>query len=158
GVAPGIGRKGLPGGIGVGPDGRPLKPVSTDGWRSTAPIIQGGKVYFTAPDAQSIHCINLAAGSRVWSHRRTEDDLYMGGVYGNKVLSVGRRSVRALDALKGDVLWTVPTGMPSGMGICSDNIYYLPLREGLESKEPEIFALDIERGALHAHTKSRKKE
>jgi outer membrane protein assembly factor BamB len=158
GVAPGIGRKVPPGGIGIGPDGRPLKPVATDGWRSTAPIIQGGKVYFTAPDAQSIHCINLADGSRVWSHRRTEDDLYMGGVYGNKVLIVGRRSVRALDALKGEVLWTVPTGMPSGMGICSDNIYYLPLREGLESKEPEIFALDIERGALHAHTKSRKKE
>jgi outer membrane protein assembly factor BamB len=48
--------------------------------------------------------------------------------------------------------------MPSGHGICSDNLYYLPLREGIESKEPEIVAIDLERGAIHAHTKSRKKE
>lgn len=152
-IGPGGIRRPFPGGINPA-----LRPVTTDGWKATAPIIQGGKVYFTAPDAQSIHCINLADGSRVWSHRRTEDDLYVGGLYSGKLLIVGRRSVKALDALKGDVLWNVPTGMPSGMGICSDNIYYLPLREGLESKEPEIFALDIERGALHAHTKSRRKE
>ncbi len=143
---------------GFGPDGRPIPITGKDSWHASAPIIQGGKVYFTAPDAPAVHCVNLADGARVWMQRRNEDDLYVAGVFNGKVIIVGRRGVRALDALKGNQLWNVSTGEPSGLGVCSDNLYYLPLREGSESKEPEIVAIDLERGAIHAHTKSRKKE
>jgi len=160
-VQPGIGRPRPQPGIGIGPDGQPLRPLGADGWRGTAPIVQGGKVYFTAPDASAIHCVNLADGAKIWSQRRGEDDLYLAGVHDGKVIVVGRRGVRALDALKGTPAWdgrVLVTGQPSGMGVFSDHLYYLPLREGTESKEPEIVSIDLDKGAVHAHTKSRKKE
>src|SRR5262249_7188354 len=39
-----------------------------------------------------------------------------------------------------------------------DVIYYLPVREAVNTREPEIVALNIDRGIIHAHTRSRKKE
>jgi outer membrane protein assembly factor BamB len=136
----------------------PLNPAGTE-WKVTAPIVSEGKVIFTAPDAKSVHCVNLRDGSRIWSQPKNEEDLYLGGVYNGKVLIIGRRATRAL-ALNdgGRVLWNIETGLPSGMGVCAENVYYLPLREAAASKEPEIVALDIDRGAIHAHTKSRKKD
>ena len=47
--------------------------------------------------------------------------------------------------------------MPSGQGVASENIYYLPLRQSVKSKEPEICAIDMEKGIVQAHTRSRKK-
>ena len=53
--------------------------------------------------------------------------------------------------------WSVDTGMPSGQGIASNNVYYLPLRTAAKTKEPEVCAIDIDKGLVVAHTKSRKK-
>ena len=86
-----------------------------------------------------------------------EDDLYLAGVFNGKVLIVGKKPCRALSLANGEPLWTVETGLPSGQGIASDNIYYLPLEGGRQSKEPEICAIDVETGRRHGHTKSRKK-
>jgi outer membrane protein assembly factor BamB len=153
-------RGGLPPGWQWGPDGRPFNPNGSNHsqWQVTAPVIQDGKVVFTAPDAKSVHCINLRDGSRIWTQKRLDDDLYMGGVYGGKVIIVGKKNCRAVSLNKGETLWTVDTGIPSGQGIASENIYYLPIKEAASGKEPEICAIDMERGAVHAHTKSRKKE
>ena len=49
--------------------------------------------------------------------------------------------------------------MPSGRGVASDNVYYLPLKEAVFSdkeKGPGIFAIDIERGKIVAQTRSKK--
>lgn len=143
----------------IGPDGRPYNPTMNSHWKVSAPIIQDGKVVFTAPDARSIHCLNLRDGSPLWTQRRAEDDLYLAGVFSGKALVVGKKTVRAI-ALngKGDTLWTLETGQPSGQGIASDNVYYLPLKESAQNREPEICAIDMEAGRIIAHTKSRKKE
>ncbi len=125
-------------------------------WQVSAPVIQDGKVVFTAPDARSVHCLNLRDGSRVWVHARAEDDLYLGGVFNGKVLIVGKRGIRAVSLSKGEVLWSLEVGLPSGQGIASNNVYYLPLKEASATKKPEICAIDIDRGVVQAHTKSRK--
>ncbi len=149
----------IPPGMMMTPDGRlvPIASMNTE-WKVTAPVIADGKVVFTAPDAKSLHCLNLADGTPVWSQKRTEDDLYLAGVFAGKVLIVGKKGVRGLSLAKGDTLFNLETGTPSGQGIASDNVYYLPLKEAARSKEPEICAIDMERGQIAAHTRSRKKD
>ncbi len=58
-------RFGRPRGFVVGPDGRIVQPTQNHNqWKASAPVIADGKVVFTAPDARSLHCINLRDGSR----------------------------------------------------------------------------------------------
>jgi outer membrane protein assembly factor BamB/tetratricopeptide (TPR) repeat protein len=143
------------GGIIVGPNGQPIQATPHHNqWKASAPVIADGKVVFTAPDARSIHCVNLRDGSPVWHKPKQEDDLYLGNVYNGKVLIVGKSSVRGLSLSTGEILWTLPTGMPSGQGIGSDNVYYLPLKEAGRSKEPQICAIDMERGKVVGTTPS----
>ena len=70
----------------------PMQPnfasTSAANWHSAPPVIQDGKVVFTAPDANSVHCINLRDGTPVWKKRQSENDLYLAGVFGGKVLIV----------------------------------------------------------------------
>jgi outer membrane protein assembly factor BamB len=140
------------------PDGRVGGPSPAQQWKVTAPVIVDGKVIFTAPDSRALHCVNLRDGAPLWKVQRAEDDQYLAGVFGGRVLIIGKKSAHALSLEKGETLWTVETGMPSGQGVASENIYYLPLKEAGQGKEPEICAIDVEKGRVVAHTKSRKKE
>jgi len=130
-------------------------PVTAKRWKTTAPVIADGKVVFAAPDDPSVHCLNLTDGSLLWSHKKGDDDLYLGGVYGGKVLIVGNKSVKALDLNKGEIQWTQETGLPSGQGIAAGDVYYLPLQRGARSKRPEILVLDINTGRVIAHHPTR---
>ncbi len=125
------------------------------GWKVSAPIIQDGKVVFTATDSKSVHCVNLKDGTPAWSRPRQENDLYLGGVVNGKVIVVGTKTVHAYTLAKGDDAWTVETGLPSGFGAASDNTYYLPLQMSIASKEPEICAIDVDHGIVTGHTKAR---
>ena len=125
------------------------------GWRASAPIIQDGKVVFTAPDSRSIHCVNLKDGTPAWSRPRQEGDLYLGGVVNGKAVVVGTKVVHAYDLAKGDEAWKVETGLPSGFGAASDNVYYVPLKEAVATKEPEICAIDVDKGVVVGHSKAR---
>jgi outer membrane protein assembly factor BamB/tetratricopeptide (TPR) repeat protein len=127
-------------------------------WKLTPPIIQDGRVIFTAPDASSVHCLNLRDGTPVWSRKRAEDDLYLGGVYNGKVVVVGKRSTKAYRLTNGEDAWEVETGVPGGFGVASDNKYYVPVRESAASKEPEICVIDVDKGAAVAHAHSRPKQ
>ncbi len=156
-----------PGGVIIGPDGRPIINHILPDWKTSAPVIQDGKVVFTAPDGSSVHCVSLRDGERVWKQNRQEDDLYLAGVVQGKALVVGKKSCRALDLSSGATVWNLATGMPSGQGVASDevdrktgerrNLYYLPLKTGAQ-KKPEICAIDVDRGRVHARTQSRKNE
>ena len=152
----------------MGPGGMPMRirggwvPSGTynqsppqSGWKVSAPIIQDGKVVFTATDSKSIHCVRLKDGTPVWSRPRQENDLFLGGVVNGKVIIVGTKTVHAYTLAKGDDAWTVETGLPSGFGAASDNTYYLPLQKSIASKEPEICAIDVDRGIITGHTKAR---
>ncbi|MFO0969658.1 MAG: PQQ-binding-like beta-propeller repeat protein [Gemmataceae bacterium] len=119
-------------------------------WYPAPPAIAEGKVIFTAPDANSVHCINLRDGTPVWKKRQADGDLYMGGVYNGKVLIVNKNRVTALNLHDGRAMWTVATSdFPSGQGVASNNVYYLPLKKG------EILAIDIDKGVVKAHNRAR---
>jgi outer membrane protein assembly factor BamB len=126
-------------------------------WKVTAPVVQDGRVVFTAPDGSSVRCLNLRDGSLVWKANRTDDDLYLGGVARGKVLIVGKRECRALTIADGSKAWQTTTGLPSGQGVFGGSFYYLPLKEG-RNREPEVCALDIDTGRDVAHARSRQKE
>jgi outer membrane protein assembly factor BamB/tetratricopeptide (TPR) repeat protein len=107
-------------------------------WKACAPIVRDGRVVFTAPDADSVRCLDLHDGSLVWKAARTEDDLHVGGVVAGKVLVVGRTSCRAFSLATGEPLWRHPTGEPSGLGEAGGHVFYLPLKQGA------VLALDVD--------------
>jgi outer membrane protein assembly factor BamB/tetratricopeptide (TPR) repeat protein len=107
-------------------------------WKACAPILRDGKVVFTAPDCDSVRCLNLQDGSLLWKATQTEDDLHVGGVVGGKVLVVGRTACRALSLASGEQLWKHPTGQPSGLGVAGGKVFYLPM------KQRALLALDVD--------------
>jgi outer membrane protein assembly factor BamB len=141
----------------------PSGPPVQDRWRPSAPAIQNGKVVFTAHDGVSVHCLNLRDGRLLGKAPRDDaNDLYLAGVFGDRIVIVGKEFTRALslDALsKGQVkeLWKVATGMPSGQGTASEDVYYLPVKVGAKSREPEIAAINLATGAV-TQAKSRKRQ
>ena len=126
-------------------------------WKASAPVIQDGRVVFTAPDSDAVYCLNLRDGTPLWKESRGED-LYLAGVYSGKVVLVGRNYCRALHLEDGKPLWRVETGIPSGQGVASNGTYFLPLKAGIPSKEPEVCAINLSKGTIESRTKSRKKE
>jgi len=157
--------KGEPKGPAVAPGFRNMDmaalPMSslTNEWKVSAPAVQDGKVVFTAPDGTAIHCLNLRDGRLVWRTARGTDDIYLAGVFHGKAVIVSKNSVRALNMADGKEVWRLDnTGIPSGQGTASDNIYFLPIRASVETKEPEVCSIDIDKGVIVAHTKSRRKD
>lgn len=126
-------------------------------WKVSAPIVLDGKVVFTAPDGTTIDCLNLKDSSRLWRHNRANGDLYLAGVYAGRVLIVGKDRCRALDLKDGSQVWSLETGQPAGRGVASDNVYYLPLKAAAAAPHgPEVCAIDVAKGEVVAHTKSRR--
>ncbi len=137
------------GGGGV-PSALSMSTVTLGKWKSTPPAIVDGKIVFTAPDADSVHCINLQDGTPRWKVGKLEGDLYFAGVVGKRVVLVGKNHIRALNLDDGRAMWSITTGdVPSGQGIASGGVYYQPLKKG------EIIAVDVARGAIKAHNRSK---
>jgi outer membrane protein assembly factor BamB len=137
---------------------RPGPPRVAAEWKAPATIVAQGRVVFTAPDEPSVHCLNLRDGSLLWKAGRTEDDLYLAGVVGGKVLLVGKQACRALDLADGKELWQLDTGLPSGRGVAVGSVYYLPLKEAVLEEEPAVYAIDVERGTVRASLSLPRKE
>lgn len=85
-------------------------------------------------------------------------------MFNGKVIIVGEKKTRALSLARGDKLWELDTGLPSGQGAAGtpnangDIVYYLPVREAVNTREPEICAINLDKGFVQAHTRSRKRE
>ncbi len=77
------------------------------------------------------------------------------------MLIVGKGRVRALNLDDGKELWKLSTGMPSGQGVASDDVYYLPLAWAADDaeKKPAMLAINLATGKpIGPPAKSRKKE
>jgi outer membrane protein assembly factor BamB len=121
----------------------------TAAWKLSAPVIDGGKVFVTAPDGTALHCLSLRDGSLLWKAERQPDDLFLAGVVGGRVLVVGRGRVRTLDPADGREVWAEVVGIATGMGAAAGSRYYLPVRDA-EIGRPGIVVLDAARGAVRA--------
>ncbi len=126
-------------------------------WKVTAPVIHGGRVVCAAPDGDRVECLNLKDGTVAWRAPKAEDDLYLAGVFGDHVVIVGKRVTKALSLAKGEVVWNLETGVPSGFGMASDGVYYLPLRAAADSGAPEVCAIELANGRITSHSKAREK-
>ena len=124
-------------------------------WKAPLVQIHQGRVVFAAPDGPAIHCVNLRDGAPVWKEDRAEDDVFLAGVFGDKVLVVGKKQCRALDLADGKVRWELETGLPSGRGATDGFTYYLPLRIATQERGPAIYALDIRTGTIAARSPRR---
>ena len=165
---------GFPGGAGFRPginfnNGMPVpQPIPTDRWRAAAPIIAAGKVLITAHDSDLLQCLDLRTGEAIWATGREQDDLYVGGVAGDRVLVVGKKSVRAYNlagsgTASKQLAWPnkVATGTPCGHGVMGrDGVYYLPVLgspEKADPKEPQVWAIDAATGTVKSKTAFRRK-
>jgi outer membrane protein assembly factor BamB len=131
------------------PDGtaRPLLISSFHHGKPTPPAIADGKVVFAPADSRALVCLDLQTGARVWSQTRTNDELYLAGVFDGVALMVGKTGCRGLDLATGKVRWTTPTGPPSGFGAAAGGVYYLPIGDAA-SKLAEVCALDLRSGRV----------
>jgi outer membrane protein assembly factor BamB len=119
-------------------------------WRPSAPIINAGRVIFTAPDSSAVHCLNLRDGHLLWTHKRQDDDLYLAGVFDGRAVIVGKTQVRALNAADGKVLWDkVPTGsLPTGQGAACDDVLFIPIQKVVDDPDPGpgVLAINLVNG------------
>lgn len=156
-VKPGVPMGGPPGMVWNPQQGMWVPAPLTSNWLATPPILSAGKVVFTAPDANAVHCLNLRDGSLSWKHQRKDGDHYLAGVFNDKVLLVGKNYLRALNLTDGKQVYSLETGLPSGVGTFASGRYYLPLANFRQVQEPEICSIDIDKGVIIAHHRSRKK-
>ena len=78
------------------------------------------------------------------------------GVWSGKVVIVTKRSVRSLNLTDGNSGWrAIATGLPSGQGVASDNVYYVPVKDSTQHHEPGIAAIDVAKGVLIGTTRMR---
>jgi outer membrane protein assembly factor BamB len=141
-----------------GRGGRAARPRVTAEWPAAVTAIAGGRVVFTAPDEPSVHCLALRDGTLLWKVARGEDDLYVAGIFADRVLVVGKRACRALALADGKQLWRVETGLPSGKGVAVGEVYYLPLKAAVGGKGPAVWGLDVRKGAVVARTSMPREE
>lgn len=119
-------------------------------WATSAPIIHEGQVIFTAPDDRSVHCLNLRDGTYRWKVKPAEGDLDLAGVSRGKVLLVGKLGCRALRLSDGKMVWETLTGVPSGLGILGDGVYYLPLKAAGQDRRPAVYAIHLDTGRIES--------
>jgi outer membrane protein assembly factor BamB len=135
-----------------GRGGRTSRPRVIAEWPTAVTAAGRGRVVFTAPDEPSVHCLSLRDGRLLWKAGREEGDLYLAGVFADRVLLVGKRFCRALALADGRQVWRAETGLPSGRGAVAGDVYYLPLKAAAGGKGPAVWALDLRNGNVVART------
>lgn len=119
-------------------------------WAPSAPIVMDGKVVYAPSEQATLYCFDLLTGETQW-RKAKRDFLYVAGVFGGRVLLVGKNSVAALSLETGEEAWPplqIPEsdGVTSGMGVAVDHRYYLPLHSG------QLWTLDIQDGSVLARS------
>ncbi len=123
-------------------------------WIDSSVSIADGRVLATPAESESLDCLSLGDGGLLWKCPRN-GDLYVACVDREKVVLVGRRSVRALRMSDGTPAWSRPitlpeSSTPSGRGFLAGDRYFLPLSSA------EIVGIDLHKGRIVQVAKSRK--
>ena len=90
--------------------------------------------------SDSIHCIDLTTGNKLWKQPRNDGEFVAGSADG-VVMIVGERTSAGLSLVDGRSRWTARTGAVSGSGLRAGTQYLLPLAEN------RVVAIDMRTGA-----------
>lgn len=110
-------------------------------WSPSPPMIAGNRVIVTPPESPHLLCLNLLDGKTVWQKPRGEM-LFVAGVFDDRVLVVGKKSITAFALADGNSLWTLECPTPAGRGVAVDHHYHLPLASG------ELWTIDLADGKV----------
>jgi len=114
-------------------------------WTPSAPVITGGHVVYTPQEDESVVCLRLRDGKRLWRIPKS-DYLYLAGVFHDNAVLVGKDKVTAVKLRTGTTAWTQnldkQAGLPSGRGIAVENAYHLPLQRG------QLWTFDLRSGKV----------
>jgi outer membrane protein assembly factor BamB len=128
---------------------------SASQWLDDSVSICEGRVLATPDNSDWLYCLNLFTGELLWKCPR-KDDLYVACADRDRVVLVGRNSVRAVRLADGKPSWegrvvSLPgSASPSGRGFSSGSQYFLPLSSA------EVVGIDLAAGKIVQTSKSRK--
>ncbi|HEX6987336.1 MAG TPA: PQQ-binding-like beta-propeller repeat protein, partial [Planctomycetaceae bacterium] len=116
-------------------------------WGPSAPILHRGRVFFTPSEEARLVCLDLYTGELVWQ-RGKGANLYVAGVAGDRLVTVGIGAVEGIDVSNGVVRWSVPipedAGRPSGRAVLAEDRLFLPVRGD------SLWQIDVRTGELVA--------
>lgn len=116
-------------------------------WCPSSPMIQNGRVLLTPAEETRLICLDLFTGELLWQ-REKGTALYVAGVSGDLLVSVGTDAVEGIEVATGAQRWTLPipddAGIPSGRAVLSQDRLSLPLRGDT------LWQIDVENGDLLA--------
>lgn len=156
--------------------GGPVRAVgqAANQWRSSTPVIAGGRVVVSAYDSGTVQCLDLRTGKLQWQESRKPDDLYVGGVAQDKVLIVGKSTVRAVKLVgdkddkaqreKPTPAWKeeLKVALPVGHGVVGkDGKFYLPVvgdPDKADDQTPAVWGVDTTTGKAVSKTLYRRKD
>lgn len=115
------------------------RPYGNTGF-ANPPLIDGNRIVILPRQSDSIHCIALSTGNKLWKQPRIDAE-FVAGAAGGVVMIVGERLSSGLSLADGRPRWSVRTGAISGCGLCEGTQYLLPLAEN------RIVAMDMRTGA-----------
>jgi outer membrane protein assembly factor BamB len=119
-------------------------------WRVSGPVLYQGKAILTAPDGATIDVLDARDGRLLWKAEWHTDDVCVGPVYQDRVVLVGKRSLRSLRLADGKELWKLETGAPAGHGIAAGKTLHLPMQAKVDGKGAEILSIDLDNGTIAA--------
>jgi outer membrane protein assembly factor BamB len=124
-----------------------IPPNLTSEWKSSPPVVAGERILLTPPDSNELHCLSLRDGSLLWKAKR-EDDLYLAGVFGEKIVLVGRENLRALSLTDGTQVWKCFAPTTVGRAARTGDALYLPIRT--DGGKNQLLAIDVEKGEVRS--------
>lgn len=121
--------------------------LADDRWFDAKVISAGEYMIHSPPDSDELVCLHARDGSPVWKDSAFRlRSLYLGGVYNQSLILVGRSEVSAIQLIDGKKLWSCPIPRPSGRGLAMGNQFVQPLMTG------EIAFVDLRTGQQTVRT------
>jgi outer membrane protein assembly factor BamB len=115
------------------------RPYGNTGF-ANPPLIEGNRIVLLPRQSDSIHCIDLTTGNKLWKQPRNDAEFIAGAAEG-VVMAVGERISYGLSLVDGTSRWSTRTGAISGSGLRAGTQYLLPLAEN------RVVAIDMRSGA-----------
>ncbi len=121
------------------------RPYGNTGF-ANPPLIEGNRIVLLPRQSDSIHCIDLTTGNKLWKQPRNDGEFIAGAADGVAMI-VGERTSAGLSLVDGQPRWTARTGAVSGCGLRGNAI---PAASGREPRRRDRYAYGSAHGLVGA--------